>query len=206
MSAVDESFNAFGRERGLENAGGQPVDALTPLLARAEGTRLEPAWRGRLAHGEYQLIGLLRYEGGHALGATGGGWFEFVVAITRVAEAEQHVPRLFCRRRGRVESPMGMGMELDSEAIWTESEALSAEYEVVASPYQDPNWMRQLFSPAFIDWLTTRPPPSFAFELAYGDLAGSIDGTDPDPADLDALWETTAAVAARIRDECLEEA
>ena len=196
-----ESFRRFAAARGLADASGHRVEALTPLLARAEGLALDPAARGGLPGGGEGVIGLLRYGGGHALGAESDVSFEFLVAIARVPESEPLVARLFCRRRGRIESAGGMGFELDAEEAWTESEALAARYDVATSPYQDPNFTRQLLSPSFIDWLVTAPPPSFAFELAYGDLVGSVDTTG-DPED---LWDATGAVAKRIRDECAEE-
>jgi hypothetical protein len=57
---VEESFREFGRRRGLFDAGGHSVEALTPLLTRAEGTALRPAVRGPLAGGGEALLGRLR--------------------------------------------------------------------------------------------------------------------------------------------------
>jgi hypothetical protein len=128
-----------------------------------------------------------------------------VVAITRIAAATAVVPRLFCRSRGRAEEIGGMGMSLDAETLWTESVALAERYEVATSPYQDPGWMLQLFSPDFIDWLVSAPPADFAFELAYGDLVGSVPANAAGPEALDSLWECTAAVADRIQRECAED-
>jgi hypothetical protein len=201
-----ESFGAFARERDLADASGHRVEALTPLLALAEGLALDPAVSGDLGDGRDAVLGLLRYGGGHALGADSDAEFEFLVAAARVPESEAFVPRLFCRRRGRAETVGGMGFELDDESAWTESEALAARYDVAISPYQDVNWIRQLLSPTFIDWLVTEPPSGFAFELAYGDLVGSVDAGDCSPGRLAALWDATGAVAGRIAAECAEEA
>jgi hypothetical protein len=206
MAGPAESFAAFARERGLAEASGHRVEALTPLLALAEGVRLEPALTGPLVGGREGTLGLLRYGGGHAVDAESDVEFEFLVTITRVAESEGFIPRLFCRRQGRGESIGGMGFELDAEAAWTESEALAARYDVATSPYQDPNWTRQLLSPKFIDWLVTQPPKSFAFELAYGDLVGSMEVGECSADRLAGLWDTTAAIATRIAAECAEEA
>lgn len=187
------------------DASGHEVEALTPLLARAEGLELRPALRGALA-GRPALIGRLRYGGGHAVGAESDRYFEFVVAITRIPESAALVPRLFCRAQGRAESAGGMGMSLDAERVWTESESLGRRYEVATSPYQDRNSMLQLFSPDFIDWLVRVPDPGFAFELAYGDLVGSIPAAGAGLGELAALWECTGEVAERVRRECAEAA
>ena len=62
-------------------------------------------------------------------------------------------------------------------------------------PYQDPNWMRQLFSPSFVDYLAQVEPADFSFELAFGALLGSVEEDDPGPDGLAALCEATATVA-----------
>jgi hypothetical protein len=191
--------------RGLADASGYGVEPLTPLLARAVGRELDPAARGALSGGGEAVIGRLRFSGGDAVGAESDMNFDFWVVVASVPESAPLVPRLFCRKRGRVDGLSGMGFELDEEALWTESEALQSRYEVATSPYQDENWTRQLFAPAFISWLVAEPPQSFAFELAYGDLVGSIDATHSTPADVVGLWDATGAVATRIREECLEE-
>ena len=198
-------FRELADARGLADTAGYTVEPLTPLLALADGRTLDPALRGELPGGGDGVVGRLSFDDAHAEDAKGGRSFEFLVVITRVPESAPLVPRLFCRRRGRADTNFGMGFELDGEALWTESVALSERYEVATSPYQDENWMRQLFAPAFIDWLVTHPPKSFAFELAYGDLVGSVEVGNSSAEHLAALWDATGAVAKRIRDECDEE-
>ncbi|HEX2129627.1 MAG TPA: hypothetical protein VHF58_10470 [Solirubrobacterales bacterium] len=205
MGDVAEAFHSFGVDRRLVDASGHEVEALTPLLARAEAVELRPALRGAL-DGRPAVVGHVSYGGGHAVGAESDATFEFIVVITRVPESAAFVPRLFCRSRGRVESVGGMGMSLDAEGLWTESDALGRRYEVATSPYQDRNWMLQLFSPDFIDWLVTTPPAGFAFELAYGDLVGSIPAAGVGADELAAVWDAAGEVAARLRKECGEEA
>ena len=205
MGDPETAFHSFGIDRRLVDASGHEVEALTPLLAHAEGIELRPALRGAL-DGRPALVGHLRYGGGHAVGAESDTFFEFAVAITRIPESAGLVPRLFCRAQGRTESVGGMGMSLDAERVWTESVALGQRYEVATSPYQDPNWMLQLFSPDFIDWLVTVPGRGFAFELAYGDLVASIPAGEAGADELAALWDCTGKVAERIRRECAEEA
>jgi hypothetical protein len=95
-------------------------------------------------------------------------------------------------------------MEIRESEVWTESSKLQERFKVQSGLFQDPNWMRQLFSPVFIDWLADSEPHDFSFELAYGDLVGSIEQDDPDEQTLAGLCEATGYVAERIRKECLE--
>jgi hypothetical protein len=88
--------------------------------------------------------------------------------------------------------------------LWTESEELNRRYAISASPFQDPIWLRQLFSPEFIEWLATVPPADFSFELAYGALLGSTERDRPDAEALELLCQATVQVAERIREECEE--
>jgi hypothetical protein len=125
---VEESFREFGRRRGLFDAGGHSVEALTPLLTRAEGTALRPAVRGPLAGGGEALLGRLRGGVRHAAGAESDAHSESLVAITRVPESEPIVSRLFCWRRGRVEAISGMG--LPTVATW----AYSRVFRCVLAP------------------------------------------------------------------------
>ena len=115
------------------------------------------------------------------------------------------MPRLFCIRNGRsTRDDEFYGFGARHSKLWTESTVLNQRYTVSTSPFQDPNWMRQLFSPALVDYLGTKPPADFSFELAYGALLGSVEADYPDAAGLAALCEATAHVAERIAAECAE--
>ena len=77
-------------------------------------------------------------------------------------------------------------------------------FEVKVSPFQDDNWLRQLFSPTLVDWLADESPLDFSFELAYGSLFCTIEADDPDQDELAALWDGAATVARRIHEESHE--
>jgi hypothetical protein len=131
--------------------------------------------------------------------------FRFSVALAEVAASTAFAPRLFCIRKGRhTRDDEFYGFQARDSKLWTESTALNERYVVSTSPFQDPVWLRRLFSPAFVDWLASDPPADFSFELAYGALLGSVEEDFPDAAGLVALCEATAHVAARIRKECEE--
>ncbi|HEY6730794.1 MAG TPA: hypothetical protein VI039_07200 [Solirubrobacterales bacterium] len=197
MSAVDSAYAELAANRGLEQLPGFNPGQLTPLLVEAKGAGLQPALRGALGEGVDGVVGQLAYQRNKK--------FRFQAALTEVPAATAFAPRVFCIRRGRhTRDDEFYGFEARHSKLWTESTALNERYEVSTSPFQDPNWLRQLFSPSLVDWLGTKPPADFSFELAYGALLGSIESDDPDAVSLAALCDATAHVATRIREECEE--
>jgi hypothetical protein len=197
VSAADSAYADLAADRGLEQLPGLNPDQLTPLLVEAKGQGLQPALRGALGDGVVGVVGQLAYKRNKT--------FRFQVALTEVPAATAFAPRVFCIRRGRsTRDDEFYGFETRHSKLWTESTALNERYEVATSPFQDPNWLRQLFSPGFVDWLASVPPSDFSFELAYGALLGSVESDEPDAAGLASLCDATAHVATRIREECEE--
>jgi len=203
MTDLDATYAAFASAHGLESLSSVAAGPLTPLLVEAGSGQLAPAARGRLAEG---ADGGAAVEGivGH-LAYTRNKTFRFTVALTEVPGASEFAPRLFCVRKGRrTRDDEFYGFEARYSKLWTESEKLNGHYLISTSPFQDENWLRQLFSPAFVDYLASEPPADFSFELAYGSLLGSVEEDAPDAAGLEALCAATAHVAARIRREVEE--
>jgi hypothetical protein len=197
MADLDATFSSFAAERGLEPVPALGLGALTPLLVESKHCQVSPAARGRLA-GEFDgVVGHLAY--------TRNKTFGFNVALVEVPGSTALVPRLFCIRNGRsTRDDEFYGFEARHAKLWTESTALNQRFVISTSPFQDPNWMRQLFSPALVDYLATKPPADFSFELAYGTLLGSVEDDDPGADGLAALCEATVEVATRIARECGE--
>jgi len=197
VSDPASAYAELAASRGLEQLPSASPGPLTPLLVEAEGAGLQPALRGTLGEGVIGVVGQLAY--------TRNKTFRFQVALTEVPAATAFAPRVFCIRRGRsTRDDEFYGFEARHSKLWAESTALNERYEVSTSPFQDPNWLRQLFSPSFVDWLGTEPPADFSFELAYGALLGSVESDDQGADGLAALCEATAHVATRIRRECEE--
>jgi hypothetical protein len=166
---------------------------VTPLLTR--GTAIASAYCGQLGEGVDGVIGTFSY-----------GRFAYNVVFARIPESQPFVSRLSCDRKGRNVTDDHYGFEIRSSRLWTESIRLNDRFEIKVSPFQDDNWLRQLFSPALVDWLADDSPGDFSFELAYGSLLTSIESDEPDAAALTALWDGAATVAQRIHDESKESA
>jgi hypothetical protein len=195
MSGAEDSYRAFASARGLEPTDGYFPGPVTPLLAK--GGEFDPALRGALVDGVEAVIARDHYR-------TEGGGFTFNVVFASIRESQPFVPRLICERKGRWTDTTHYGFEIRNSRLWTESEVLNERFKVTVSPFQDDNWLRQLFVPTFIDWLGMRSPKDFSFELAYGSLLCSIEDDDPGADGLEALWDASAEVAKRIREESRE--
>jgi hypothetical protein len=196
VSGIESAYARLAEERGLQQLGTVPAEPLTPLLVESTSGAIAPA-----VSGSFDGVGLLLGQ----LAYTRNKTFRFNVALAEVHGSTSLVPRLFCIRNGRsTRDDEFYGFEARYSKLWTESTVLNERYAVSTSPYQDPNWMRQLFSPALVDYLATKPPADFSFELAYGILLGSVEDGDPGADGLAALCEATVHVAERIARECGE--
>jgi hypothetical protein len=192
VSGIESSYEALAAERGLEAVGTLGVGPLTPLLYESGDGSLRPAYRDSAT-----VLGQLAYKRNKT--------FRFNLVIAEVPASTAFVPRLFCIHKGRsTRDDEFYGFEARDTRLWTESTVLNERYRIATSPFQDPNWMRQLFSPAFVDFLASRPPADFSFELAYGTLCCSVEEDDPGAEGLAALADAAAEVADRIKRECEE--
>lgn len=188
---VEETYAELASRRGLAPATHAHPGAVTPLLTK--GGSFDEALQGPLSDGVDGVVA--RYEYGR---------FAYNVVFARLPESRQFVPRLQCERRGRITDDTHYGFEVRSSRLWTESEKLNERFKVTVSPFQDDNWLRQLFVPTFIDWLGERSPGDFSFELTYGSLLCSVEEDEPEIEGLEALWDSSATVARRIREESNE--
>jgi len=126
----------------------------------------------------------------------------------QVDECVAHVPELYCQRKSGLRSLEKFEdvFRTSKERVELESEALADRYEIFSAKGQDAVWLRQLFSPTFIVWLTEAAPDKFAFELVAGTLVAYVRGHHEDTADLDKVGAATAMVASRLREKSSEPA
>jgi hypothetical protein len=194
MAGANGNLESYARQHKLKAAENASVGALTPLLARGGG--FEVAFTGKLPGGLEGTLARYSYSAGMG--------FTFTVAMSEIPESTEFVPRIACEQRGRHETNIHYGFEIRSDKLWQESVALNDRYVITTGAFQDDNWMRQLFSPALIDYLAKEPPKGFSFELTYGTYLASIEEDDPSTEALDAFCEAASHVAERLRAECHE--
>jgi hypothetical protein len=206
--AREDFFGAYAAGRGLSRSSGRiDLPPSTPLLRKGDRRYAEQVMNGVLPGGASGAIGLYTYEvkTTDSEGNTDTDYYRFTVVLHDVPAVAVRCSDVYCQRR---EGFRFMDAAEDvfrrMQRLELESEALDKRYEIFFGARDDPNWMKQLFSPSFIVWLTTEAPDDFAFELSAGSLCVSVKDHYDDAAELDRLCAAAGAVAARLAEEAAE--
>jgi hypothetical protein len=206
--AEEAFFQAYAQQHGLELGGRSPLPPTTPLLRKGDDRYAERSLSGTLADGIEGILALYTYEEEttDSEGNRDTSYYRYTIGLVPVPECVAHVPELYCQRKFGLRALEGFedAFRGSIERVKLESEALDGKYEIFARQGQDANWLRQLFAPTFIVWLTDSAPPKFAFELVDGTLCCYVSGHKKRAAELDQISAATAAVAKRLREESLE--
>jgi hypothetical protein len=206
--AADSFFAVYAEQRGMTLGGRGPLPPSTPLLRKGDDRYAERTLVGALADGIEGTLALYTYEEEttDSEGNRQTNYYRYTVGLVEVPECTAHIPELYCQRKFglRALEKFEDVFRRSKERVKLESEALDDKYEIFAGKEQDPNWLRQLFAPTFIVWLTEQAPKKFAFELVGGNLCCYVSGHKESGADLDLVRAASASVAARLREEALE--
>jgi hypothetical protein len=201
-------FQHYAEERGMTYAESGGLPAATPLLRKGDERRAKDLLSGPLAEGLDGTLAMYTYtevyydkNGRHETD------YNFTVALCELPATQQFMPVLYGNRKAgfrfleKVEDAFRT-----KERVKLESEKLDQEYEIFCNKGQDQNWLRQLFSPTFIVWLTDQAPDKFAFELEDGVLCCNIKGHKESAAGLDSMAAAAGHIAERMSEEMKESA
>jgi hypothetical protein len=206
--AAESFYGLYAQQRGLALGGRTMLPPATPLLRKGDDRYAEHTFSGMLAENLEGTLALYTYEEEttDSKGNRETTYYKYTLGMVDVPECAAHVPELFCQQKFgfRALEKFEDVFRRSKERVKLESEALDEKYEIFAGKGQDQNWLRQLFAPTFIVWLTDSAPKKFAFELVEGTLCCYVHGHRENAADLDMVSAATAAVAKRLRDESAE--
>jgi hypothetical protein len=207
--AAGDFFEIYAEKRGLSLIHGRGrLPQATPLLRKGNDRYTERTLTGPIAEGFDGTLALFTYEeeSRDSDGNTQTNCYRYTVGLIEVPDCAAFVPELYCRRKFgfRALEKFEDAFRGDKERVTLESAALLDKYEIFATKEQDANWLRQLFSPTFIVWMTDAAPDKFAFELVEGSLCCYVNGHKENATELDAVAAATGAVAKRLREEALE--
>ena len=206
--AADAFFASYARQRGMELGGRGPLPASTPLLRKGDDRYAERTLSGPFADGVEGILALYTYEeeSTDSEGNRTTNYYRYTVGMVDVPECGEFVPELFCQRKFGLRALEGFedAFRRSKQRVKLESEVLDEKYEIFAGKEQDQVWLRRLFSPTFIVWLTDEAPKKFAFELVDGVLCCYVHGHEQKAAELDTMRAASAVVSTRLREEALE--
>jgi hypothetical protein len=133
-------------------------------------------------------------------------YYHYTLGLVEVPQCANLVPELYCQHKFGLRALEGFEdlFRGSKDRVRLESGALAERYEIFAGKGQDSGWLRELFSPTFIVWLTDSAPRGFAFELVGGTLCCYVKNHRESAAELDQIRLASAAVANRLREESLE--
>lgn len=206
--AADAFFAAYAARRDLVLGGREPLPPATPLLRKGDDRYAERTLTGVLGERVGGVLALYTYEEEttDSDGSRQTNYYRYTIGLVEVPECAGHVPELYCQRKFGLKALEKLEdvFRRSKERLQLESAALDERYEIFAGKGQDAVWLRRLFSPGFIVWLSESAPEKFAFELVGGTLCCYVKDHQEDAAALDAVALATATVARRLRDESLE--
>lgn len=207
-AAADAFFKVYADKHGLELGGRASLPGATPLLRKGDRRYAERTLKGKLAPGLKGTLALFTYEEEtrDSKGNKQTSYYHYTLCLTKIPRSTPFVPELYCQRKFgfRALEKFEDVFRGSKDRVKLESEALDDKYEIFADEKQDQNFLRQLFSPTFIVWLTDSAPEKFAFELVDGTLCCYVNGHKKRAAELDTIRASSTAVAMRLREEALE--
>jgi hypothetical protein len=206
--AEDAFFQVYAQQHGLELGGRAPLPPTTPLLRKGNDRYAERTLSGPFGEGIEGILALYTYEDEttDSEGNRQTNYYRYTVGLVPVPECVNFVPELYCQRKFGLRALEGFedAFRTKKERVKLESEVLDEKYEIFAGTGQDANWLRQLFAPTFIVWMTDSAPKKFAFELVEGTLCCYVSGHKKKAEELEEISAAAAAVAKRLREESLE--
>jgi hypothetical protein len=200
-------YAAYAQQRGLSWLRDSMVPAATPLLRRGDTRRIDEAFTGALPGGLNGELALYSYEerSGGGTSSQAKEIHHFTIVVSELPGIGQRLPGLFVQRRSGFRFLDGAeDVFRKTERVELESEVLDRRCEIFANRGCDANWLRQLFSPTFVDFLAEGSPEGFAFEVENGTLCVNVNRHRGKAAELDQICESAATVAKRILDEVNE--
>ncbi len=206
--AREDFFSHYASARSLNRTGGKmSLPPTTPLLRKGDRRYAEQVMNGTLPGGAPGALGLYTYENDttDSEGNNDTDYYRFTVVLHDLPAVATRASDVYCQRR---EGFRFMDSAEDvfrrMQRLELESEALDKRFEIFYGAGDDTIWMKRLFSPSFIIWLTERTPDHFAFEFSAGSLCVNVKGHYDSAAELDALCEAAGEVARRLADEASE--
>ncbi|MFN8150121.1 MAG: hypothetical protein U0R24_03200 [Solirubrobacterales bacterium] len=207
-AAKEDFFSAYASARGLNRASGKSsLPPSTPLLRKGDRRYAEQVMNGTLPGGAPGALALYTFEveTTDSDGNRDTDYYRFTVVMHDIPSVAAKVADINCQRRS------GFRFMDSAEDVFRrmkrlelESEVLDKNFEIFYGPNDDEVWMKQLFSPTFIVWMSEHTPEKFAWELSAGSLCCYVRGHYDNAQELDTMCKAAGDVASRLVTEAGE--
>jgi hypothetical protein len=203
--AEDAFYDSFAASHGLTRQGSGSLEGSTPLLRKGDSREANEIFTGPLAEGIDGTLALYTYteESTDSDGNRSETDYPFTLTLIDLPETVTHLPQLLVQNKSGFKMLEGLEDKFrrKHERVTLESEAMRDRYEIFVEKEQDAVWVRRLFSPSFIVWLTDAPPKKFAFELVDGKLCSFVPKHRDSVDGFEEIMEVSCKVARRLREE-----
>ncbi len=204
-STTESDFGAYLKARGLTpvQLAGMHLDEYTPMMSVGPGGARGEGGTSSFLDGIPATLLHSTYAEGRGEDARRR---DFTLAVATIGEAIAFARNLSCRDR-QVQDDLAhteIARFGDSRHVPLESIEFDRRFALQAPPEIDAGWLRQLFSPGLIDFLTTTAPAGFCFELNEGHFCAAIPGRVDAADELDTFIAAASRAARRIRQEAVE--
>ncbi len=129
-------------------------------------------------------------------------YYRFTVVMHDMPAVAQQVSDIYCQRRSGfrwMDSAEDVFRRM--KRLELESTELDKRYEIFYGPNDDEVWLKRLFCPKFIVWLSEAAPDGIAFECSAGSLCVNRKGHLDSAAELDGICNAAGAIARRLAGE-----
>jgi hypothetical protein len=203
--AEDAFYDAFAKSHRLTRQGPGSLEGFTPLLRKGDERKADEIFTGPLADGFEGTLALYTYTevSRDSDGDRTETDYPFTLILIDLPETADPMPELLVQGKSGFKMLEGLEDKFRAkhERVTLESEAMRDRYEIFVGTEQDPVWVRRLFSPSFIVWLTDAPPKKFAFELVEGKLCAFVPKHRDSIEGFEEIMSVGCAVANRLREE-----
>ena len=204
--AEEAFFDAYAKSRGLKRDA-RDLKQLTPLLRKGDERETKQQFVGKLDDqfsGSLALYTYTEITRDHK-GNEQRSDYPFTLVLIELPETVEHLPELLVEKQSGFDFLEGLEDKFrgNHERVKLESEALDQRFEIFVRKDQDPVWVRRLFSPSFIVWLTEHPARDLAFEMVNGNLVTFVPKHKESSGELDQMISVGCEVAAKIRAEAV---
>jgi hypothetical protein len=203
--AEDAFYDSYANSRGLTRQGSGSLERATPLLKKGDERKANEIFTGELAEGIEGTLALYTYTevSTDSDGDRTETDYPFTLILVDLPETVPHLAELLVQTKSGFKALEGFEDKFrrNHERVTLESEAMRDRYEIFVGKEHDAVWVRRLFSPSFIVWLTDAPPKKFAFELVEGKLCAFVPKHRESIEGFDEVISTGCEVARRLREE-----